>query len=53
MDKYNERKSQQGGFFSWLGGISIVEEVTTQPALNENASVDELWNRLFQYELKG
>ena len=40
-------------FFSWLGGISIVEEVTTQPTLDENASVDELWNRLFQYELKG
>lgn len=49
VEKYNESESGDGGLFAWLGGIGMSEEpekVIVQP----DATVEELWRRLLQYE---
>ena len=49
VEKYNESESGGGGLFAWLGGIGMNEEperVSVQP----DATVEELWRRLLQYE---
>lgn len=49
VEKYNENESGGGGLFTWLGGIGMNEEpekVSVQP----DATVEELWRRLLQYE---
>ena len=49
VSKFKERSEDDGGFFSWLGGFSVTDQVPT-PKVMANSSVDELWTRLFQFE---
>ena len=49
VDKFREQDDNHS-FFSWLGGLIITEETVHEPVLDMNSSVEDLWNRLFQYE---
>ena len=51
VEKFNEKESQQsGGLLAWLGGIAMDEPNESVVSVDSNASVDELWNKLFTYE---
>ena len=49
VGKFREQ-DDNNSFFSWLGGLSVTEEIVHEPLLDMNSSVEDLWNRLFQYE---
>lgn len=51
VDKYNERDNRpSGGLFAWIGGIAMDELPEPAVSVRADASVDELWNKLFAYE---
>lgn len=51
VEKYSEKERQSsGGLFTWLGGIAMDDSNEPIIPIETKETVDELWNRLFDYE---
>lgn len=50
VEKFGEKDKSSGGLFAWIGGIAMDEPKEPIIAVDSKETVDELWNRLFDYE---
>ena len=51
VEKFSEKEKQSSsGLFAWLGGIAMDDSNEPIIPIETKETVDELWNRLFDYE---